>query len=133
MIDKNYFGEGKNIEFKREIPGNHEKFLKDIIAFSNSTGGKVIVGIEDETGTVYGIGEQSPFKLSDSISNMVSDACTPQIEPDISIQTIEEKNGTCHRYCSWKVQTLLYCGKKEKRLQLLFELMEQADLLTQEN
>ena len=34
-------------------------FLKDIIAFSNSTGGKVIVGIEDETGTVYGIGEQS--------------------------------------------------------------------------
>ena len=27
MIDKNYFGEGKNIEFKREIPGNHEKFL----------------------------------------------------------------------------------------------------------
>ena len=61
MIDKNYFGEGKNIEFKREIPGNHEKFLKDIIAFSNSTGGKVIVGIEDETGTVYGIGEQSPL------------------------------------------------------------------------
>ena len=57
MIDKNYFGEGKNIKFKREIPGNHEKFLKDIIAFSNSTGGKVIVGIEDETGTVYGIGD----------------------------------------------------------------------------
>lgn len=27
MIDKNYFGEGKNIEFKREIPGNHEKFF----------------------------------------------------------------------------------------------------------
>ena len=86
-----YFGEGKNIEFKREIPGNHEKFLKDIIAFSNSTGGKVIVGIEDETGVVFGIGEQSPFKLSDSISNMISDACTPQIEPDISIQTMEEK------------------------------------------
>lgn len=40
---------------------------------------------------MYGIGEQSPFKLSDSISNMISDACTPQIEPDISIQTIEDK------------------------------------------
>ena len=91
MVDKKYFGEGKNIEFKREIPGNHEKFLKDIIAFSNSTGGKIILGIEDETGVVCGIGEQSPFKLSDSISNMISDACTPQIEPDISIQTVEEK------------------------------------------
>lgn len=61
------------------------------IAFSNSTGGQVILGIEDETCTVYGIGEQSPFKLSDAISNMISDACTPQIEPDISIQTVEEK------------------------------------------
>ncbi|MCM1038388.1 MAG: putative DNA binding domain-containing protein [Ruminococcus sp.] len=91
MIKKEYFGEGKKIEFKREIPGNHEKLLKDVIAFSNSSGGKVIIGIEDETGLVYGIGEQSPFKLSDSISNMISDACTPQIEPDISIQTIENK------------------------------------------
>jgi predicted HTH transcriptional regulator len=64
MVNKEYFGEGKNIEYKREIPSNHEKFLKDIIAFSNSTGGQVIVGIEDETCIVYGIGEQSPFKLS---------------------------------------------------------------------
>ena len=91
MVKKDFFGETKNVEFKREIPGNHDKFLKDIIAFSNSTGGQVIVGIEDETCIVYGIGEQSPFKLSDSISNMISDACTPQIEPDISIQTIEDK------------------------------------------
>ena len=91
MVKKDFFGEGRNIEFKREIPDRHEKFLKDIIAFSNSTGGKVILGIEDETCIVYGIGDQSPFKLSDAISNMVSDACTPQIEPDIRIQTIEDK------------------------------------------
>lgn len=39
------FGETKNVEFKREIPSKHEKFLKDIIAFSNSTGGQVILGI----------------------------------------------------------------------------------------
>jgi len=91
MIQKDYFGEGKNIEFKRQIPGNHEKFIKDIIAFSNSSGGKVILGIEDETNIVYGIGDKSPFKLSDSISTMISDACTPQIDPDISIQTVEDK------------------------------------------
>lgn len=90
MIEKQYFGENKNIEFKRQIPSNREKFLKDIIAFANSSGGKVILGIE-ETNIVYGIGDQSPFKLSDSISNMISDACTPQIDPDISIQTVEDK------------------------------------------
>ena len=91
MIQKEYFGEDKNIEFKREIPAKREKFLKDIIAFSNCAGGKVILGIEDGTNIVYGIGDLSPFKLSDSISNMISDACTPQIDPDISFQTVEEK------------------------------------------
>lgn len=91
MVEKEYFGEGKNIEFKREIPHNHEKFLKDIIAFSNSSGGKVIIGIEDETNIVYGIGDQNPFKLSDNISNMISDACTPQIDPDITMRTMEGK------------------------------------------
>lgn len=77
MIDREFFGEDKNIEFKRKIPHNHDKFLKDIIAFSNTFGGKVIIGIEDETSVVYGIGKQNAFKSSDSISNMISDACTP--------------------------------------------------------
>ena len=81
MIEKKYFGEDKNIEFKREIPQRHEKFLKDVIAFSNSSGGKVIVGSEDTTNKVYGIGDMNPFKLSDDISNMIYDACTPLLSP----------------------------------------------------
>ena len=64
---------------------------------------------------------------------MVSDACTPQIEPDISIQTIEEKTVLVIDIVPGKFQTFIILRKKEKRLQLLFELMEQADLLTQEN
>ena len=91
MKDIYFFGEDKNLEFKREIPNNHENFLKDVIAFSNSAGGKIILGIEDGTGEVYGIGDKNPFKLSDAVSNMISDACTPQIEPDISIRTVEDK------------------------------------------
>ena len=91
MVEKRFFGENKNIEFKREIPKNHEKFLKDIIAFSNCTGGKVVLGIEDISNIVCGIGEVNPFKLSDNISNMISDACIPQINPNITIQTLENK------------------------------------------
>ena len=58
MISKEYFGEGKNIEFKQELPSKHEKFLKDIIAFANTSGGKTIIGIVDETKEVVGIGDQ---------------------------------------------------------------------------
>ena len=91
MICKEYLGEGKNIEYKREIPSNHEKFLKDIIAFANTSGGKCIVGIDDKTLNVVGIGDVSPFKLSDAISAMISDACTPLIDNEIYAKTINGK------------------------------------------
>ncbi|MBQ6406737.1 MAG: putative DNA binding domain-containing protein [Butyrivibrio sp.] len=91
MVSKEYFGEDKKIEFKQEIPSKHEKFLKDIIAFANTSGGKSIIGIVDETKEVVGIGDQSPFKLSDSISSMISDSCTPLIETDIYPQSVEGK------------------------------------------
>ena len=64
MLYKEDFGEGKNIEFKREIPKRHEKLLKDVIAFSNFTGGKIFIGIEDKTNEVIGIGEKNPFRLA---------------------------------------------------------------------
>ena len=90
-VEKEFFGEGKHIEFKVQIPRKHENILKDIIAFANTSGGKTIIGVEDATGNVVGIGEQNPFKLSDLISNMVSDACTPLIHTDITPRTIENK------------------------------------------
>ncbi len=66
MVSKEFFGETKNIEFKREIPVRHEKFLKDIIAFSNSTGGQIIVGIEDKTVLVIDVapGKFRPYYLA---------------------------------------------------------------------
>ena len=91
IVQKELFGESKHVEFKEEIPKKHEKFLKDIIAFANSSGGKTIVGVVDDTGEVVGLGDQNPFKLSDAISNMISDACTPQINTEIIPKTIEGK------------------------------------------
>ena len=76
-------GESKNIEYKQEIPERHEKFLKDVVAFSNSSGGRIIIGVVDKTNEVIGIGTQNPFKLSDSVSNMIFDACEPMIEADV--------------------------------------------------
>jgi len=88
-VQKVFFGEGTRVEFKAEIPKKREKFLKDIVAFANTSGGKIILGVEDETGKALGLGDQNPFKLSDAISNMVSDACAPQINLEITPKTIE--------------------------------------------
>lgn len=42
-------GEGKNVEFKRELPKQSERYIKSVVAFANTAGGKIIIGIEDET------------------------------------------------------------------------------------
>ena len=91
IVQKELYGEDKHVEFKAEIPKKHDKFLKDIIAFANTSGGKIFVGIEDETGVVLGLGDMNPFRLSDMISNMISDACTPQINVEIAPKTIGDK------------------------------------------
>ena len=54
IAQKEFFGEGAYVEFKEKIPKRREKFLKDIIAFANTSGGKTIIGIADETGEVIG-------------------------------------------------------------------------------
>ena len=52
---------------------------------TNSTGGKIFIGIEDKTNEVIGIGEKNPFRLADDISNMIFDSCTPIIDPEITM------------------------------------------------
>ncbi|MBQ3367533.1 putative DNA binding domain-containing protein [bacterium] len=84
-------GESKNIEYKQEIPEKHEKLLKDVVAFSNSSGGRIVIGVADKTSEVIGIGTQNPFKLSDSVSNMIFDACEPMIEADVYPGTMDDK------------------------------------------
>ena len=91
IVQKELFGEGKHVEFKAEIPKKHEKFLKDIIAFANTSGGKTILGVDDTTGEAIGLGDKNPFRLSDDISSMISAACAPQINMEITAKTMDGK------------------------------------------
>ncbi len=84
-------GESKNVEFKVILPKDSEKYTKTVVAFANTQGGQLIIGIDDETGQVVGVDKDSVFQVMDSIANAVSDSCTPQIVPDIAFQTIEGK------------------------------------------
>ena len=83
-------GENSHIEFKREIPERKESFLKTVSAFSNTSGGKIIFGIDDKTLEVAGI-EGDIFILMDSVINSISDNIEPLISPNINAQTIENK------------------------------------------
>lgn len=69
-------GESKNVEFKAMLPKDSEKYIKTIIAFANTQGGQLVIGIDDQTREVVGVDEDLLFRTMDSISNTVSDACT---------------------------------------------------------
>ena len=84
-------GETKNIEYKVTIPNKSEKYMKTLIAFANTQGGKLIIGVGDKTHEVAGVDNSELFQMMDSIANAVSDSCVPQIIPDIEPQTMDGK------------------------------------------
>ena len=50
MVEDTLFsGESKNIEYKVTLPDKSEKYMKTIVAFANTQGGKLIVGVDDKT------------------------------------------------------------------------------------
>lgn len=91
LADEIKAGESVNIEFKVEVPKRSEKYIKSIIAFANTTGGKIIIGVDDESHEIVGVDKDEVFKIMDSITNTISDMCYPQIFPNIGVDTIEGK------------------------------------------
>lgn len=48
ITELNKYGEKNNIEVKKEVPAEHKKYLKSVVAFANGFGGKIIFGIEEK-------------------------------------------------------------------------------------
>jgi len=84
-------GEGKTIEFKENLPSKNQ-IAKTVVAFSNTAGGKIILGIVDKSMKVKGISDDHVLSWPDLISNVIYDQCYPNIIPEISIIPFEEKN-----------------------------------------
>lgn len=61
-----------------------------IIAFANTQGGCLVIGVDDETRKVTGVDDDSAFQIMDSIANAVADSCVPQIVPNMELQTIDQ-------------------------------------------
>jgi predicted HTH transcriptional regulator len=60
LLDIISTGETSKVQFKKEID-NDDSIAAELIAFSNSKGGKILFGIEDKKGTVLGLDYQQLF------------------------------------------------------------------------
>ena len=74
--------EGKTLEFKRDLSAP-EGALKTIIAFANTAGGTLLVGVEDRSGHVRGVSE--PLDLEERLASLISDQVAPRLMPEIEI------------------------------------------------
>ncbi len=82
-------GEGKNIEFKVELP-NSNTLVKTVIAFSNTGGGKLIIGVNDQ-GKIVGLKPNVDiFELQDKVASIIYETCYPNVLPDIYTTTIDD-------------------------------------------
>ncbi|MEA1884246.1 MAG: ATP-binding protein, partial [Thermotogota bacterium] len=76
-------GESKILEFKKELP-RKDHLIKTVIAFSNTSGGKLIIGVDDK-GTIVGLPTSADIiKMMEYLSSLISDSCYPNIIPEIS-------------------------------------------------
>jgi len=82
--------ESSTLEFKRELPKNKLTLLKTVIAFSNTYGGQIIVGVEDN-GNVIGIDEGLVEQICDNSIRSIYDAITPSIFPSVHTKRIGDK------------------------------------------
>ena len=73
MVEDTMFSrESKNIEYKVSLPDKSEKYMKTIVAFANTQGGKLIVGVDDKTHQIVGVENDVLFQLMDGIANIFS-------------------------------------------------------------
>ena len=74
--------EGKLLEFKRDL-SSKQNVLASVVAFANTAGGVLVIGVEDQSHNVCGIDE--PLLTEEKLANLISDGVTPRLIPDIEI------------------------------------------------
>jgi len=68
-------GEGRYLEFKRRVP-EPERLAKEVVAFANSGGGRLFLGVDDD-GTIVGVKDSAEEEYS--LRQALSMNCRPAV------------------------------------------------------
>jgi ATP-dependent DNA helicase RecG len=79
--------EGARVDFKVDA-SSVKNIVKDFVAFSNSAGGSILVGVDDDRNVT---GLEDPQGTEEAISKSIYDSTEPPQSPVISVLTQDEK------------------------------------------
>jgi len=93
-------GEGQYLEFKTKVD-HPDKIVKEVVAFANSGGGRLLIGVEDD-GKISGLkyADEEAFEMAKAIQNL----CKPTIKFSLEKIALNEKK-----------QILVYSFKESKK------------------
>jgi len=75
-------GEGQAIEFEKQIP-SPDDLARDMVAFANSDGGRIVLGLDDKNKHLIGVEVGDDFK--NTIRVIGEKRCSPRIFPEVEI------------------------------------------------
>lgn len=81
-------GESSTLEFKRKFT-SYEKIAKEVIAFANTKGGVLLIGVDDD-GTIKGI--ESEKSVESEILHTCGFYCEPPIEVEVEVLSHKRKD-----------------------------------------
>jgi len=87
LLEEITVGEDQHHEFKRNIV-NPESIAGEIVAFANTEGGVLYIGIDDN-GEITGL--ENPETVFQTLTNICRDRCIPPVSPVLEQHNIEEK------------------------------------------
>jgi ATP-dependent DNA helicase RecG len=80
--------EGKTLEFKRDL-SSPKNMLKTLVAFANTAGGRLLIGVEDRTKEVLGV--ENPLDEEERLCNLIADNIEPRLVPNVEMIAFKDK------------------------------------------
>jgi predicted HTH transcriptional regulator len=80
--------EGKTLEFKRDAT-SPSGIVRTIVAFANTAGGDIVIGVADRSRAVIGIAD--PLQLEERLASIIADSIEPTLVPEIDIVSWRDK------------------------------------------
>lgn len=90
--------EGKTLEFKRDL-SSLLPILKTLVAFANTSGGTLVIGVQDD-GTVVGIADA--LREEERLASSIADGIRPAMTPEIDIVSHDGKTLLIARVPHWR-------------------------------